>query len=68
MIKVSEGYDVPYFYRGWAYIRIGGANHMMTSTEIEQLIARKILERISSDSKPTNATLDGLMNKRLDGS
>ncbi|GEM_PF-5638397 len=41
---------------------------MMTSTEIEQLIARKILKRISSDSKPTNATLDGLMNKRLDGS
>lgn len=41
---------------------------MMTSTEIEQLIARKILKRISSGSKPTNATLDGLMNKRLDGS
>jgi len=57
VIKVPKGYDAPYFYRGRAYIRIGKTNRVMTSTDIEQLITRRILDRTPLDSKPTNATI-----------
>jgi len=58
IIKVPKGYDAPYFYRGRAYVRIGKTNRVMTSTDIEQLVARKILEKAPLDSRPTSATLN----------
>lgn len=57
VIKVPKGYDAPYFYRGRAYVRIGKTNRVMTSKEIEQFYARKILERAPYDSIQTNAKI-----------
>jgi len=60
VIKVDEGIDKPYLYKGIAFKRVGASNQRISREELERIILEKYKPRLSAEDNPVDATLSDI--------